>query len=48
MSGSWERETREHRERKADSVDAAWFLFWLMLGATLVAAGKAFVEWWLS
>ena len=45
---SWEREAREHRERKSDSVDAAWFLLWLMLGATLVAAGKALVEWLLA
>ena len=45
---AWEREVRERGERKADSVDAAWFLLLLMLGATLVAAGKAFVEWWLT
>jgi hypothetical protein len=28
-------------------VDAAWFLLLLMLGAVLVAVGKAFVEWLL-
>jgi hypothetical protein len=29
--------------RREDSVDAAWFLLWLMLAATVVAAAREMV-----
>jgi len=45
---AWEREQREYRERKSDSVDAAWWLFLMMLCAVLVAAGNAMVDWWFG
>lgn len=39
----WQAEQEEYELRRSDSVDTAWFLLWLMLAATAVAAVREVV-----